>query len=335
MLANMDTVTMIATAGREIPLVCPVSSQSIWSQTATTIFGSQAGASGSTLSLLSQPIGMYYDGPNTILIVGDYGNQRILQFSLNNPSSVATVIAGSNGAGCNLNQLSVAIGVGLDSSGRLYVADTSCNRVIRFPPNSTSTTSGTLLGSINIPQNLFINPLNGDIYVVSYNDNAVYKFVGGSGSPVIAAGGNGNGNALNQLSGPNGVYYDYLYTNSLYVTNTGNYNVMKFPSGSTNATYGTVVAGGNGIGSGANQFNSPRSILVDRQGTLYISDGNNNRIQRWLKNATSGTTIIGGTQGTASNQLHFPEMILFDKYGNLLVADRNNHRIQLFNLTTC
>ncbi|CAF4130532.1 unnamed protein product, partial [Adineta steineri] len=306
-----------------------------WSQTATTIFGSPAGTSGSTLSLLNVPIGMYYDQPNNNLIVGDFQNYRVLQISLNNPPSVATVIAGSNGQGCNTNQFTTLVGVGLDSSGQLYASDSSCSRLIKFPSSSNSATSGTSLGSVPNAQQLSINALTNDIYVAGYSDNTIYKFVGGSGSPVVAAGGNGAGNALNQLSSSCGVYYDYLYTNALYVADNGNNRVMKYPSGSTSATYGTVVAGGNGPGSGANQFNSPRSILVDSQGTLYISDGNNNRIQRWLRNATSGTTIIGGTQGTAANQLNFPETVLFGKYGSLLVVDRGNNRIQLFNLTAC
>ncbi|CAF0822768.1 unnamed protein product [Adineta steineri] len=337
MLADVDATSMNIISGTRFPPVCSLSSQSIWSQTATTIFGSQAGTSGSTLALLSQPGGMYYDQPNNQLIVADMGNQRVLQFSLNNPPSVATVIAGGNGQGCNMNQFNIPAGVGRDSSGQLYVADYGCNQVVRFPSNSNSTTSGILLGSITLATLISIHQLtlNDDIYVVSYNDNAVYKFVGGSGSPVVAAGGNGNGNASNQLSGPNGVYYDYLYTNSLYVADSGNNRILKFASGSTSATYGTVVAGGNGAGSGANQLNSPRSIVVDSNGTLYISDQANNRIQRWLQNANSGTTIVCGTQGAAANQLYYPEQILFDRYQNLLVADRFNNRIQLFNLTAC
>ncbi|CAF0889125.1 unnamed protein product [Adineta steineri] len=316
--------------------VCTLSSRSSWSQNATTIFGSQAGGTyGSTLSLLDIPIGMYYDQANNRLIVADFGNQRILQFSINNPPSVATVIAESNGQGCNMNQFNGPVGVVLDSSGQLYVADYVCNQVVRFPSGSNSATTATLLGSVAQAALLSLDQLTNDIYVAGSNDNAVYNFVGGSGSPVVAAGGNGNGNALNQLSGPNGVYYDYLYTDSLYVTDSGNNRVINFPSGSTIATYGTVVAGGNGAGSGANQLNNPRSIVVDSTRTLYISDASNNRIQRWLSNATSGTTVVGGTTGTASNQLNWPEQILFDKYGNLLVVDRGNNRIQMFNLTTC
>ncbi|CAF4200688.1 unnamed protein product, partial [Adineta steineri] len=314
---------------------CTLSSQSIWSQTATTIFGSQDGKAGSALSLLSGPTGMYYDESNNMLIVSDYGNNRILRVSINYPPSVATVIAGGNGAGCKMNQFKTTIGVALDSSRQLYVGDSDCSRTIRFPANSNWATSGTVVGSVRTPQNLFINPSTGDIYVVSYSKNAIYKFIGGSETAVVAAGDNDYGNALNQLAGPNGVYYDYVYTHALYITDTQNHRVMKFPSGSTSATYGTVVAGGNGAGSGANQLNNPRSILVDSQGTLYISDGNNNRVQRWLQNAKSGTTVVGGTEGTALNQLGFPEQILFDKYNNLLVSDRDNNRIQLFKLTTC
>ncbi|CAF1249200.1 unnamed protein product [Adineta steineri] len=278
---------------------------------------------------------MYYDQPNNRLIVADQGNYRILQFSLNNTPSVATVVAGNNGQGCNMNQFSAPYGVGVDSTGQLYVADHGCNQVVRFPSNSNSTTSGTLLSSVAYTALLSINPLTNDIYVASSYESAVYKFVGGSESPVYAAGAPADRNAVNQLADPNGVYYDYLYTNALYVTDNYNNCVKKFQPDSMNANLITVVAGCNGAGSGANQLNNPRTVLVDSSGTLYIADGSNNRIQRWLQNATSGTTIIGGTLGTASNQLNFPETILFDKYNNLLVSDSHNNRIQLFHLTKC
>ncbi|CAF1287798.1 unnamed protein product [Adineta steineri] len=306
-----------------------------WSKTATTIFGSQAGKAGSNLSFLSQPVGMYYDEPNNMLTILDNQNYRLLQFPITNSPSVATVIAGGKGAGCNMNQFKSPDGIGFDSSGQLYVADYDCSQVVRFPSNSASTTSGTLVGNVSQAALISVDSLTNDVYVASSTANAIYKFVNGSGSRVVAAGGNGKGNASNQLSSPNGVYYDHLYTSSLYVVDSGNNRVLKFPLVSTSATNGTVVAGGNGAGSGANQLKNPRSILVDSNGTLYISDGDNNRVQRWLKNATSGTTIVGGgIAGTASHQLNWPEQILFDRYQNLLVADRQNNRIQRFNITT-
>lgn len=41
---------------------------------------------------------------------------------------------------------------------------------------------------------------------------------------------------------------------------------------SNNATYGTVVAGGNSRGNDSNQLDDPRAVIVDRGGILYISD---------------------------------------------------------------
>ena len=51
--------------------------------------------------------------------------------------------------------------------------------------------------------------------------------------------------------------------------------------------------------------------------------------------ASSGTTIVGGTQGTASDQLDYPEALVLDKDNNLLVVDRRNNRIQRYTLTAC
>lgn len=73
---------------------------------------------------------MYYDQSNNRIIVGDHGNLRVLQFSLNNPSSSGTVIAGGNGGGCGLSQFSTVVGLVVDSSRQLYVADSACAQII-------------------------------------------------------------------------------------------------------------------------------------------------------------------------------------------------------------
>lgn len=88
----------------------------------------------------------------------------------------------------------------------------------------------------------------------------------------ILIGGNGFGNGLNQFNKPVGVYFDYLNTNSLYVADSQNNRVIRFPANSTGATNGIIVAGGNGAGSASNQLNWPRSVFVDENGILYITD---------------------------------------------------------------
>lgn len=78
---------------------------------------------------------------------------------------------------------------------------------------------------------------------------------------------------MNQVNYPNNIYFDFLYTNSLYVADSGNNRIIKFPSNSTNKTLGIIVAGTGSSGNASNRFNYPRAVIIDRNGILYISDG--------------------------------------------------------------
>ena len=71
-------------------------------------------------------------------------------------------------------------------------------------------------------------------------------------------------------------------------------NDIDFISQYSNKGIGEVKAGGNGVGSAMNQLNFPEKITVDSSGNLFIADYNNNRIQKWAPNSTSGETIISG-----------------------------------------
>lgn len=73
-------------------------------------------------------------------------------------------------------------------------------------------------------------------------------------------------------------------------------------------------------------------MFVDAPGNIFIAEaGDNNRIQKWSPNASSGMTIAGGNgRGSAFNQLNVPGDVFVDQTGNIYVADQNNHRIQKF-----
>ncbi|CAF5002182.1 unnamed protein product, partial [Rotaria sp. Silwood1] len=68
---------------------------------------------------------------------------------------------------------------------------------------------------------------------------------------------NGQGNGINQLSYPCGLYVDEDQT--IYVADQDNHRIVEWKWG---ATSGQVVAGGNGQGSGAHQLNEPRDVIV-------------------------------------------------------------------------
>ena len=103
------------------------------------------------------------------------------------------------------------------------------------------------------------------------------------------AGGNGQGNGVNQLSEPCGLYVDDEQT--VYVADPDNHRIVEWKSG---ATSGQVVAGGNGQGSGAHQLSQPFDVIVDKEtDSLIICDYSNARVVRWpRRNGTSGETII-------------------------------------------
>ncbi|CAF3928913.1 unnamed protein product, partial [Didymodactylos carnosus] len=84
------------------------------------------------------------------------------------------------------------------------------------------------------------------------------KWVEGAKQGTVAAGDQGEGNGLTQLSYPEGVVVDQLGT--VYVTDRGNHRIMRWPRG---ATKGSVIVGGNGGGGQSNQLNRPTGLSFD------------------------------------------------------------------------
>ena len=130
------------------------------------------------------------------------------------------------------------------------------------------------------------------------------------------AGGNGYGNALNQLYDPWGVDVDDDQT--IYVADSDNDRIMEWKKG---ATTGQVVAGGNGRGNRNDQLNYPINVIVDKQNdSLIISDAHNQRVVQWpRRNGRSGETIISnvGCCGLA-----------MDNDGYLYVSDIEKHEVK-------
>ena len=81
-------------------------------------------------------------------------------------------------------------------------------------------------------------------------------------------------------------------------------------------------------GSEAGQLAHPGDVAVDNQGSLWIADMNNNRIQKF--NSNGEFLMQFGSYGTANGQLKRPAGVAIDPKGNVWVADANNNRIQKF-----
>ena len=92
-------------------------------------------------------------------------------------------------------------------------------------------------------------------------------------------------------------------------------------------TYVFVTKWGT-YGSGDGQFLGPSGIAVDSTGNVYVTDNQNNRIQKF---SSDGTFLAKwGTYGSGDGQFQFPTDIAVDSSGNVYVIDEGNRRIQKF-----
>src|SRR5206468_12206320 len=80
---------------------------------------------------------------------------------------------------------------------------------------------------------------------------------------------------------------------------------------------------------------TPRNVVVDSAGNLYISEFEGHRVRRVApdgKISTAAGTGVAGFRGdggpAATAQLGFPAGLAVDRSGALLVADSQNNRIR-------
>ena len=91
--------------------------------------------------------------------------------------------------------------------------------------------------------------------------------------------------------------------------------------------YELVTAWGE-HGEGNGEFEYPSGVAVDSNGNVYVSDRENNRVQKF---SNSGAYITQwGSKGTGDGQFQDPEGIAVDSSGNVFVVDQFNRRVQKF-----
>ncbi|CAM4875785.1 unnamed protein product [Rotaria socialis] len=299
-----------------------------WSQNGVTVAGGN-GYGGAT-DQLNQPYGLFVDDGKTV-VIADWGNHRIMQWKKSKRKSDMTngkVVAGGNGQGYGLDQLNRPNDVLIDKeTDSLIICDRDNRRVVRWSRHSGTTQGEILIDNINcrglaMDHQRYLYVSNGGTEVRRY------QWQWGDKIGTLVAGGNGNGDGLNQLSFPAFLFVDPQQ--NVYVSDNGNHRVMKWSKG---AKEGIVVAGGQGEGRALTQLKYANGLFVDMLGTLYVADSLNHRVMRWTQGAQQGTVIVGGNgEGEGANQFAVTIGLSFDRRGNLYVADRYNHRVQRFSL---
>ncbi len=293
----------------------------IWKQHATTTAGGRG--RGNKLNQLFNPFSVFIDDYQTIY-VADTGNHRIVEWKRN--AINGQIVAGGNGRGDRNDQLNEPTKVIIDKENdSLIIFDWGNRRVVRWPRRNRR--SGEILIS-NIACRDLIMDNGGYLYVSDREKHEVRRWKMGEKEGTIVAGGNGQGNRLDQL---NTLFYICIdEDHSVYVSDCDNHRVMKWLKG---AKEGIIVAGGQEKGNGLRQLYCPYGIIVDQLGSVYVADCDNDRVMRWLKGAREGTIVVGGNrQGGRPNQFQCPVDLSFDLKNNLYVVDCGNNRVQRFDV---
>ncbi|CAF2124545.1 unnamed protein product [Rotaria magnacalcarata] len=228
---------------------------------------------GNGLHQLNYPTDVLIDKETDSLIICDWGNQRVIRWSLRSGTTQGELLIDNI----------TCLGLAMNEQRYLYVSDIGKNEVRRYQLGEKNGTlaaggngAGDELNQLNSPTYLFVDRQQ-NVYVSDHNNHRVMKWDKGAKEGIVVAGGQGYGSALTQLSYPNGLFVDRL--GALYVADHENHRVMRWTQG--DKKQGTVIVGGNGSGAEANQFNFPTGLSFDRHGNLYVGEYGNHRVQRF------------------------------------------------------
>jgi sugar lactone lactonase YvrE len=107
---------------------------------------------GVSANSLCDPVGVAVDGSGHLYVV-DSNNSRVLEYNTPLTNTTADGVFGQDGsfttAGCNKvsdNSLCYPVGVAVDGSGNLWVADQGNSRVLEYNTPLTNTTANTVFG---------------------------------------------------------------------------------------------------------------------------------------------------------------------------------------------
>ncbi|CAF4160298.1 unnamed protein product, partial [Rotaria magnacalcarata] len=294
-----------------------------WAQNGVTVAGGNGG--GGATNQLSGPYGLFVDDNQTV-VIADTEINRIIQWK-NGDTTNGQVVAGDKGEGDGLHQLIYPTDVLIDKeTDSLIICDLGNQRVVRWSRRSGTTQGEILIDNIDCWGLAMDEQRN--LYASDTRKHEVRRYQLGEKNGTLVAGGNGQGDELNQLNFPTYLFVDRDH--SVYVSDYWNHRVMKWVEG---AKEGLAVAGEQGKGSALTQLYFPGGIFVDTLGTLYVVDSVNHRVMRWTQGAKQGTVIAGGNgKGAGVNQFHYPHGLSFDRLGNLYVADEYNNRVQRFSI---
>jgi sugar lactone lactonase YvrE len=272
------------------------------------------------------------------LFISDSGNNRVRR--VDHATGIITTVAGrgtrgfsGDGGLATSAEFQAPMGVFVDTSGNLFIADSGNRRVrrvekktgvittvagggnscrsrgpVQSPPRDQCLAVNAGLGEIYA---VVVDP-SGDLYLADWRTSAIRRvdhatglisWVAGGGCPPQGgscwAGFEGDGGPAvdARLTGPSSLAMDGA--GDLFIADTGNGRVRKIDHATGTIT---TIAGSGGRDFGRDHqpatrtaLNSPMGIAVDDEGNLYIADTNSHSVRK-MKLAPSETALQSSRQ---------------------------------------
>ena len=310
---------------------------------------------------INYPAGVAVDSSGNIYIADDL-NQRIRKVTAS--TGVITTVAGNGTAGYSGDgsaatsaEINSPAGVAVDSSGNIYIADTSNNRIrkVTISTGKISTVAGNgtagfygdggaaTSAMLSSPYGVAVDA-NGNIYIADYSNQRIRKVTSTGIISTVAGNGtqgySGDGGAATsaELNNPEGVALDS--SGNIYIADRWNNRIrlVTISTGKITTAAGSGPWGYTGDGGPATsaKLTYPDGVAVDAYGNIYIADSGNSAIRKVFAFDGTITTIAGnGTSGYSGDggpalnaKLNFPPGVALDVAGNIYIADGSNERVR-------
>lgn len=300
-----------------------------------------------TATWLNLPKGIVVD-QDGVLYIANCGDHTIRKLT---PTGDLTIFAGKTGQNEFADGESAAarfncpIGIVVDKSGNLYVADEGNNAIRTISPKGVVTTlagdqrkhfghaDGTgAAATFHSPSGVTLSS-EGDLYVAD-SRNALIRKINSAGAVTTVAGQVRQGGSIGgvgaaaRFNQPFDLATDKL--GNLYVADTRNSVIRKIgPTGIVTTVAGTAGAHGSSdeIGAATRQFFAPMGITADAAGNLYVTNPDIHVIRKITPAGVVST--LAGLAGKAGHidgagllaRFDSPFRITSDQAGNLYVSD--------------
>jgi len=278
-------------------------------------------------------------------------------------AATVSTLVGNGSPGLSDSQVNNPYGVVIAADGGLYFCDLDNQRIRRFDFRSRTTKtiagdgqrayrgdgSPAIAGSLNMPHEIAFDA-RGNLYIAE-RDSHVIRIVDRqsgllatlAGTGVAGFSGDGGSASKAQLRTPHSIAIDR--DDRLLICDIGNHRIraVDLRSGviETIAGTGERLPTPDGAPLKGAPLNGPRTMAIDRDGTIYLALREGNALYRIAPNTATVHHLAGtGEQGWSGDGGPAREAKLSGPKGlalsgrNLYVADTESHTIRRINLDT-